>query len=407
MVAMKRKFGIKNPKNKLILVGVVLLTLAVGAAFVYKSTKENQPAISPLPESQSQKSAETETVIRLAMMGDMLAHDSVNAQAKTADGYDYTPYFTKIKPLYENADLVFCNPETPVAGDTLGVSGYPTFNAPSAFARDLAKGAGCNVINLASNHQADKGQPGIDATRKVWSELNPLAYNGINSTADQQNAISYFTVKNVKFAFLSFADFSNAAPPNKYSINIYHDTELVKKLLTEARDNAQVVLVAAHWGKEDSSIVNSDQKAAAQLFTDNGASMIIGTGPHVDQAVTWLADSDGQKVPVWYSIGNMLSSQLGINGLTSGVAQCEIRLKDGKVSIENLTFAPTFMSYDWPAADKAAGKLTTRSNLILQPLSEAEAAIKSMFGANYSVAERRAYLEKALDAAAAGVTLKP
>lgn len=340
------------------------------------------------------------------MMGDMLAHDSVNAQAKTASGYDYTPYFTSIKPLYKNADIVFCNPETPVAGDTYGVSGYPSFNAPSAFARDLVKGAGCNVINLASNHQADKGQAGIDASLAVWKDQKPYAYSGMNSSAAEQNTVSYFTVDGVKIAFLAFMDFSNSTLPNSFSVNSYHDATLVQKLMAEARQNAEIVLVSAHWGTEDSNSVNADQRTAAQLFADNGATLIIGTGPHVEQAVATLTSSDGRSVPVWYSIGNMLSSQLGINGLTSGVALSDIDMSSGTPVVKNLAFAPTFMSYEWSAADKAAGNLLARHNLKLQPLSEANAAIQSMFGSGYSAAERKAYLERVLDASAAHVTVQ-
>lgn len=405
---MKGELKSKKPWKLWLLLSLFVVMLAGAAYGVLYATK-------PHGTKQSEKTTATaaqaktsdETVIQLAMMGDMLAHDSVNAQAKTANGYDYTPYFTKIKPLYKDADIVFCNPETPVAGDTYGVSGYPTFNAPSAFARDLVKGAGCNVINLASNHQGDKGQAGIDASLAVWKSVDPIAYNGMNSTAEEQTTVSYFTVHGVKVAFLAFMDFSNAPSPNVYSVNSYHDTALVQKLMAEAKANAQIVLVSAHWGNEDSNTVNADQKAVAQLFVDNGATMIIGTGPHVEQAVAWLTSSDGRSVPVWYSIGNMLSSQLGINGLTSGVAKAEIHVKNSTIaSVSNLSFAPTFMSYEWSAADKAAQNLLARHNLTLQPLGDANSQIQAMFGTNYSVSERHTYLETVLDASAAHVTVQ-
>ncbi len=392
-------------KKKWLLAALVLFGvggISAGVWWFWARSGQQEQVFSPAV-TEVKPEEKPETIIRLAMMGDMLAHDSVNAQAKTATGYDYTPYFTKIRPLYKDADVVFCNPETPVAGDALGISGYPTFNAPSAFARDLVQGAGCNVINLASNHQSDKGQAGIDASLAVWKNLKPYAYNGMNSSTDEQNTVAYFTVKGVKIAFVAFMDFSNASPPHAYSVNTYHSAALVQKLIAEAKQNAQVVLVSAHWGTEDSNDVTADQKAAAQLFVDAGATIVIGTGPHVEQAVAWLKSSDGRDVPVWYSIGNMLSSQLGINGLTSGVALSDIDVSSGKPVVKNLAFAPTFMSYDWPAADKAAGRLLTRNNLVLQPLSDAESAIQSMFGS--SVAERRAYLERVLDAASAGVTV--
>jgi poly-gamma-glutamate synthesis protein (capsule biosynthesis protein) len=181
---------------------------------------------------------------------------------------------------------------------------------------------------------------------------------------------------------------------------------LVQKLMTEARKNAQIVLVSAHWGTEDSNTVNADQKAAAQLLADNGATMIIGTGPHVEQAVARITASDGRSVPVWYSIGNMLSSQLGINGLTSGVALADIDMNDAQPVVKQLAFAPTFMSYEWSAADKAAQNLLARHNLKLLPLAQSDSQIQTMFGPGYSASERKSYLENVLDASVAQVTVQ-
>lgn len=404
---------IRHQRKKWILIAFAVL-LAIGLGFaIYsylggqKTTSEDVQEITTSENEENGLEPGTEDkTIHLAMMGDMLAHDSVNYQAKTADGYDYKQYFASIKSLYSDADIVFCNPEIPVAGDEYGVSGYPTFNAPSAFARDLVEGAGCNVVNLASNHQNDKGQSGINASLEVWKGQNLLAMSGMNSSTEEQNKISYFTIKDVKFAFLAFADFSNAKLANSYSVNSYHNTELVQRLMAEANASAQVVLVSMHWGTEDSNTVNADQKKMAQLLADSGATIIIGTGPHVEQPAAWLKSSDERDVLVWYSIGNMLSSQLGINGLTSGVAACDIQIVDGNVKVNNLSFSPTFMSYEWSVADKAASNISARRNLKLRPLSEAESDIKAMFGDSYSVAERRSYLEKTLDAANAGITLK-
>ncbi len=409
---MKQAFYVGKKSRALkwvIIAAAVAIAAAVGAFYTIKKLSVSEETNTPSSSSTSPKPADTakEAVIKLAMMGDMLAHDSVNTQAKTADGYDYKPYFTAIKPLYSGSDIVFCNPETSVAGDIYGVSGYPAFNAPSAFARDLVEGAGCNVINLASNHQNDRGQAGINESLAVWKRQKLLAYHGMNASIDDQNRVAYFTIKGVKVAFVAFADFSNAKLSNSYGVNLYHDTALVQRLMSEAKANAEIVLVSVHWGTEDSNAVNTDQQKTAQLLADSGATIIIGTGPHVEQPVAWLKSIDGRDVPVWYSIGNMLSSQLGIDGLTSGVAKSEIHIIDGKVMVKKLAFAPTFMSYEWSAADRAANRLQARHQLKLQPLKDADEEIKAMFGGNRSAAERRLYLENTLDAATAGVTVEP
>jgi len=96
--------------------GVTLLLLTV------LNTKKANDSTPQKPTSPSVKVPDAKT-LRFAAMGDMLAHDSVVANAKTASGYDFTRYFSKIKNTYSNADIVFCNPETPAAGKNLALVG--------------------------------------------------------------------------------------------------------------------------------------------------------------------------------------------------------------------------------------------------------------------------------------------
>ncbi|QQS18261.1 CapA family protein [Candidatus Saccharibacteria bacterium] len=343
-----------------------------------------------------------------AAMGDMLAHDSVVTQAKVADGsYDFKPYFSAIRPLYTEADAVFCNAEGLTVGKEFGISGYPSFNAPTEFAHDLTAGAGCNVINLANNHINDKGQAAIDANNAVWEELKPLAFAGANRTPEEQMTVRYFTKNGVTVAFLAFADYSNNENYTPYGLNIYHNTDLVERLLGRARANADAVIVSAHWGTENSNAVNPDQTAAAQLFADNGADVVIGTGPHVIQKATYVTAADGRKTFVWYSIGNMLSSQLQVNELTGIIAGFTLKKQpQGGLIVEQPTAQITYMSYDWSTGDRAAQRLNTRSNLQLRSLSQSGTAVRDMFGQEYSASERETYVKTTLGSDT-GVEVKP
>lgn len=395
-------------KRIVIIIGIVILLAAgtIAALQLFGTTKDKvAPVAAPQKHTSPSKTTAPNQLV-FAAMGDQLAHDSVVAQAKTGSTYDFAPYFTAIRPLYKNADVVFCNPETLMAGQQLGISGYPTFNAPNEFARDLVNGAGCNLINIASNHVNDKQQKGINANLDVWDKLPILAYSGSNRSAQEQNTIHYFTKNGIKVAFLAYADYSNDTNLTSYGLNIYHNDTLFTSQLKEARANADAVVVSLHWGTEDSNVVNSDQTAAAQKAASLGADVVIGTGPHVLQKTVWLDAKDGKKTLVWYSIGNMLSSQLAVNELTGGVAGFTLVKQSSGVKVEAPTFKATFMSYDWPAADRAAEKLTTRSNLKLQPLSEATGKPEAMFGSTYSVSERTKYVHDTITNDA-GVTFTP
>lgn len=345
-------------------------------------------------ERQVEDMPQPETRISISALGDMLAHDSIVTQAATPNGYDFSGYFNAITPIYQDADIVFCNPETPVAGQELGISGYPSFNAPQEFAQDLID-AKCNMINLATNHIYDKGQSGIDVSRRVWQDAGPRWIHGANSTIEDQQ-VSYATVDGVVVAFVAFADFSNVADVSAGSLNMYRDTQLVNQLMAQARERADVVIVSAHWGEEGSNAVSQDQRDTAARFVERGADIVIGTGPHVLQPVEWV-EAGNQKGLVWFSIGNMLSSQLQVNELTGIIAQMDLVKNSSEESfrVENIRAFPTFMSYQWSAQDRSVERLESRSNFQLRPMRDASTDITEMFSTE-TYESRLDYVTKSL-----------
>ncbi|KUF07385.1 CapA family protein [Leucobacter sp. G161] len=362
-----------------VIVATVLVIAAAVAAAVLFFGGDPTPPAKPEPAATAPAQTPEEPAepagpeaIRVIAMGDMLPHDSVNENAKQADGsYDYAPFFAGLRSQLDAADVTFCNQEVPSAGVEFGISGYPTFNAPTEFARDLRGAAGCDLVNLATNHNADKGVAGIAATRAAWDGLGPAVVNGASRNADEQSALTVFEHDGVQIALVSFAEFSNA-PIDKTSMNFMDDDALVQRLVTQAREQADIVLVSAHWGTEDSHEVNDAQRAFAAKVSALGADVIIGTGPHVLQSVEWLDCADGKQTLVWYSIGNMLSTQLELDQRTGVVAGFDIVKDDaGKFSIANPTAMPTYMHYEWTAEQEAAGDLLARTNLSLTPLADA------------------------------------
>lgn len=346
---------------------VVVLAGGAGAWFMLTQTTPEKPAATAT--TKPAKTTEAPKPITVAAMGDMLPHDSVNKNALQADGtYDYGQFFTGILPIYEKSDVVFCNQEVPSAGVEMGVKGYPVFNAPTQFAVDLRTEAKCNMINLATNHAADLGPAGITLTRQVWDTLDPLSISGANRSADEQNAVKFAEVKGVTFALVSFAEYSNA-PIDDVSLNKYGNTALFDSLMTQARQNADIVMVSMHWGTEDSHDVNANQQQYAQRAADLGADVVLGTGPHVLQPVTWLNRPDGGKTLVWYSLGNMLSTQLQLDQRIGVIATFDVNTEGEKPVIENPVAHLTYMHYDWTAAQESAGDLLSRSNLSINPLA--------------------------------------
>ncbi len=355
-----------SPRKKLLIVFSVALLMIAGCA-IYLSTKTTAP---PKKHTQQKVQKSTEQTIRLIASGDELPHDAVNKNAKTSTGYDYKPFFSEVKPFFDKADIRFCNQEVPSAAPDVGpVTGYPAFNAPTTFADDLSA-VGCNVINTATNHSNDKHQAGIDATQNEWEKLKKLAVAGGNRSQEEQDTIRYFTVKGVKFAFLAYNYESNDKNLTSYGVNMFSE-DLMKKQLTEAKQNNAYILVSVHWGTEDSPNIDAAQEKWSKFLADNGADIILGTGPHILEPVKKLPKLGGGETLVWYSLGNMLNTQLDVGGLFNGFAVMDFKVDKNKAKLDSISFLPTYMHYEWTPQEKAAQDLLARKNLKIYPLDKA------------------------------------
>jgi len=297
--------------------------------------------------------------LTIMLMGDMLPHDSVNLNAKTDSGYDYTPYFSNIQSTIDKADVLVCNQESPSAGELYGVSGYPSFNAPTEFARDLSS-VGCNAVSLANNHSGDAGIGGLEATIDAWQTINPLAFNG-TSKSGVQSSPSYFEVDGYQFAFIAYTDHQNRSLGNSF----VNDFDSALRLTRQASQEADFVIVSAHWGSEvNTSVLGSQSSQAAQLATA-GADIITGTGPHVLQKSETIG-----KTTVFYSLGNMLSTQLELDQLIGGIGIIELSKNNNQLKLETVSLLPTYMHYEWSAQQQAREDLLSRQNLNIFPLTD-------------------------------------
>jgi poly-gamma-glutamate capsule biosynthesis protein CapA/YwtB (metallophosphatase superfamily) len=359
-------------KKWLSAVVVVLIIALAGAVYVLRPDK-GQPQVNKASQKPAAVSAHPDR-IRLIATGDFIAHDSLNSQAKQADGsYNYLQFMSDFKPIFAGADIRFCNQATISAGSDFGISGYPVFNAPTQFAKDMA-GLGCNLVNTASNHSFDKGQAAIDATVGVWAGLpGLLGVAGENRSAAEQNAVHYFEIKGVKFAFLAYTTYSNSAPTNNYGVNVFSRDFAASQIAAAKQAGAKFIITSMRWGTEYSPTVNSQQTADSQFLADQGVSLIIGHGPHQLQTLSRLRGSGGNQTLVWYSLGNFINTQEPPETLFNGIAVMDIDKKTQ--TITGISYLPIYMHYEWTPAQKTADDLAARTNLHLYLLQDANQSL--------------------------------
>lgn len=185
---------------------------------------------------------------------------------------DYTWPFVATIDILKNADISFINLEAPLMQRCPIQTSGLQFCGSNRFLEGL-KYAAVDVVNLANNHSGNYGFAGIDETVDALKEI------GISSTGVGE--ILYKDARGVKFAFLGY---------NGVGFDL--DRERMKRQITEARKNADVVVVQFHWGMEyvdfpqrAPGVAEDDPREIGRLAIDSGADLIVGNHPHWVQGV--------------------------------------------------------------------------------------------------------------------------
>jgi hypothetical protein len=195
------------------------------------------------------------------------------------------------------------------------------FQAPPAYAQQL-HAAGFDVVNQANNHSMDYGGSGRAQT------LAALHRAGIAQTG-LPGEITTVRVGATHVAFVGFAPYSFAAD----LLNI----PAAQALIRRARRQARIVVVLIHAGAEGADRDHTpygeeyflgedrgDPRAFAHAAIDAGASLVLGSGPHVIRGVERYRDR-----PIAYSLGNFVGYHtLSGGGLLSESGVFRVTLSD-------------------------------------------------------------------------------
>ena len=289
--------------------------------------------------------------VTLLAVGDNTPNDNVGAYAdrllgEEGDGkYDYAPIFQPVASRVQAADLAFENQETCIGGNEIGPQGYPSFNTTDEMA-DAVVETGFNLVGTANNHSYDWGKSGsVEHSISVW-EKQPVEFAGTAANAEQYNRITTFEREGIKFALLNYTYGLNGYEAI-IEPNIVHliDEDEITADVKRAHEQADVVLVAMHWGNEHETEPSDEQREQAQMLANLDVDVVIGAHPHVIQPMEWVDNSNGSghRTLVTYSLGNFLidhSDPIPENVL-EGMLTCDIvRADDGSIHVENIAWTP-------------------------------------------------------------------
>lgn len=318
--------------------------------------------------------------VHFIAVGDHLLHSSVlewadRMKGTSQDGeYDFSSLYQHVSSYIQEADLAFVNQETILGGDNLKITGYPLFNSPYVVAKNLHD-IGFNIINGATNHALDQGFSGVCHSIHAFQQYPDIKYIGLHETKEDKDDIPIIVKKGIRFALLSYNQWSNVDLPNDYCINTF-DKQHIQKDVQKAQENSDFIIVSCHWGEEYEKEANDFQKEYAQFLTDLGVDVIIGTHSHTLQEVQWLQGK--KQTLVAYSLGNFISGMMEEETQLGGMLSLDFVKDNQGCHIENTTLIPLINHYTAQAYDV----YQTRDHFTVYPLKDYHQNLASQHGLN-------------------------
>ena len=208
--------------------------------------------------------------------------DTILGSTPKLPDHPYSYLSPVIPQIRKGIDVGFANLEGTFTNSTAakcsGGTGCYTFRNPPSYAHVFAR-AGYDVLNLANNHSHDFGTNGLTDTKSAILGAG-MRYTGL------PGQITYLTSNGIRVAFVGFAPYSNT--------NNLLDLGTAGRLVRKAKANAAIVVVYMHAGAEgadadhvtglEEHFVGEDRgnpKKFAHMAIDNGASIVVASGPHV------------------------------------------------------------------------------------------------------------------------------
>ena len=262
--------------------------------------KEEAEAAAKAPEIS------TATVVAV---GDNLFHDSLIESGKSDSGtWNYDKIYENVKDESQAADIAMVDQETVFTTDHDAVSGYPSFATPTEVG-DALINAGFDVIESATNHIDDYGYDYMAQTLNYWKTSHPdVPVLGIHETEEDANSVKVLEVNGIKISFLDYTygtNNSGAGEGKEYMIDIF-EKDKVASMIQKAKENSDVLIFVAHWGKEMEPMPTEYEKEWATFLMQQGVDVVIGGHPHTLQPYGTMSDKEGHSMLIFYSLGNFI-----------------------------------------------------------------------------------------------------
>lgn len=288
-----------------------------------------------------------DTEVSFAVFGDNLIHEPIYRYGLQNDK-DFRFLFENVQDIISESDIAVINQETPLVDKPSMYSDYPRFGTPLHVGQAIVN-AGFDVVTCGTNHALDKGTEGIRVTKDFFDSQGVVCL-GIQSERETEYEPYKIIVRNgIKFAMLNYTYGTNGIKipeENPCMVHLLADEDQIREDIGKAGQEADFVIVFAHWGTENSEEIDDFQRKWAQIFLESKVDVVVGTHPHALQPCEVMKGDDGHEMLIYYSIGNYISAQAEEMCTKGGIARFTVTLTESGYKVTEYGLIPLKIKWE-------------------------------------------------------------
>ncbi len=293
--------------------------------------------------------------IRVLVGGDVLPHrPSLSTPERVGEA------LAPLGPLLDQVDLAVANYES-ATGDArfFGAGKSISLAAPPEWMGQIARSR-FRALTVANNHACDLGKSGLEATLDAARSLDVIALGG--DSVDPWRARVLEEKGGHRVCALAWTTIVNGGGSCKRSGELAiagfdrKGTTRIEHAVARARaDGCDAVIAIIHGGREYAPQIWGP-RLQARRAAEAGADAVVIHHPHVPSPVDVVTTQDGRRVPVFESVGNLVSNQ-GESWQPSLPPQSRERL----ISLNAWTRVGVLadLAWSWPARPSGASRATS------------------------------------------------
>ncbi|MBI2433295.1 MAG: CapA family protein [Candidatus Hydrogenedentes bacterium] len=245
--------------------------------------------------------------MKLVLVGDVMLGRLVN---ETLEFRGPAAPWGNTLGLFHAADWRVCNLECAISD-----RGAPWVQTPRVFhfrsdAKNVAvlQAAGINAVSLANNHALDYGNMALEDTVALLKEAGILcAGAGANATAARQPVFA--SVAGTTIGLVGFTANEPGWEATTDQAGVFYaptklsapQTRLLLNTVAVAKQHAQLLIVAAHWGPNWGRRPPQEHAELGHALIEAGADIVFGHSAHIFRGVEIYRGR-----PILYSTGDFI-----------------------------------------------------------------------------------------------------